>query len=410
MIIIPKPNSAEPAKHLSIIVQTTKTKYKTKMKTCLSGLFQIYFLTSIILIFYLGYRQDTALFENLMLLDGAKNDNESFTGETFFKQIYQSFNEQNLFSNDNNSSDSDRLSDNLSNSVQSEMIPLYQTIQTNKTEERSPSKSKSSNKIIQASPENVNKNWIIIAFSDSTYYPAARIWYNQLKALGYENHYLIALDDQVYEKCLSENIRTKKASSDFNRDPKSLGPSGKLSRLWSIRLTTIFNLLRTNVNVFISDVDSIWLKHQNLNLLPFPSLIDIYHGLGTKHPLEVYLKYGFVVCGCIGAYRSNERVIEFFRQTLSTCYKNCDDQVTINNLYKDKYQFEWWELPGMGMRMGRQTSGFRGGLDDENRPLTAMTLSESEVVRGKPISVDFNSLCGLGEKSDGTNNGWLAER
>ena len=47
----------------------------------------------------------------------------------------------------------------------------------------------------------------IIAFTDKTYMPLAKVWYHRLTKLGYKEHYLFTHDQEVYDELKSENCR-----------------------------------------------------------------------------------------------------------------------------------------------------------------------------------------------------------
>ena len=47
----------------------------------------------------------------------------------------------------------------------------------------------------------------IIAFTDKTYLPIAKVWYHRLTKLGYKEHYLFTHDQEVYDELKSENCR-----------------------------------------------------------------------------------------------------------------------------------------------------------------------------------------------------------
>ena len=226
------------------------------------------------------------------------------------------------------------------------------------------------------SDKNPKKEWVIIAFSDIRYMPVTIIWYKQLTKIGYNSHQIIALDSETYQKCLSENLRVSNATMPFNSH------SG-LRSLWAIRLTTIASFLQSGKNVFISDVDSIWVTYKNLDYLPFPEQIDIYHGLGTTFPPQHFHRYGFVLCGCIGAYRSNPNTIALFKELQKACKTSCDDQKTLNFMYMNVYKFQWFEAPGMRNKIGRSTAF---------KDLSAMTFSQYDVLRGR-LSMNFNERC-----------------
>ena len=221
------------------------------------------------------------------------------------------------------------------------------------------------------SQEKVIKDWTIIAFSDITYTPAAEFWYKQLSALGHNNHKIIALDDAAYKKLSSKGFRVESALFYLKHDGTS-----KLSNLWSLRLKTLQKYVESNQNIFISDVDSIWVSYRDLNDLP--ENIDTFHGTGKTYPQDVYDQWGFVICGCIGGYRSNSKTKAYFKKLVEQCDNKCDDQNTINKLLANEFQYNWKKPPGMDNRLGQATS--------PNYPnLSSMTFSDMEVQRGKKL-------------------------
>lgn len=170
------------------------------------------------------------------------------------------------------------------------------------------------------------EEWMIIAFSDKTYLPAAKIWYSQLSSLGYQNHCIIALDDIAHKTLIQDNYRVIKSYKFFDKE------TDRSNKLWLIRLHTLHDLItKQQKNVFISDVDSIWVNYRDLSLLP--KEIDAFYGTGKTYPNFFFDKYGFVLCGCIGAYRASSRTEEFFKTALRKCGKHCDDQYLINEVY-----------------------------------------------------------------------------
>ena len=183
---------------------------------------------------------------------------------------------------------------------------------------------------INGPSQSLSKNWTIIAFSDKTYIPAAKIWYKQLASLGYKNHKIIALDEEAFEILLSENFRVERPIFYFKNE-------AKLGNLWSLRLKTLQKYISNNQNIFISDVDSIWVTYKDLSLLP--ENIDTFHGIGKTYPDHVYEKWGFVICGCIGAYRANERSREFFEKLVENCKWQCDDQLSVNEMLMKGYRY-----------------------------------------------------------------------
>ena len=261
-----------------------------------------------------------------------------------------------------------------------------------KIEERKSSSQKLFNAVTsqknQNHASNEKSNWIIIGFSDIKYLPVARIWYKQLSSIGYTNHYIIALDSEVYQRCSSSklNIRVKNATSYYKPNPL-ISRVANLNRIWTIRLKTIQKLLvEEGKNVLISDVDSIWVNYKDLEDLPKSinnRSIDAFHALGKFFPEEIYQQVGFVICGCLAGYRSTSNTLKLFQNILEKCrHQPCDDQILINNIYLNDYNMKW----------SKMIPGFENNLGvSEN--LTAMTFSPFDIRRGKNFQ-EYNDICG----------------
>ena len=198
---------------------------------------------------------------------------------------------------------------------------------------------------------NSNSTWLIIAFTTTNYLPAAKIWYNQLTKLGYTSHQLVALDTESLKILKNENFRSFPAKN-FVKISKYWDQRKKdLKNLFKIRLETINDLIvGDNLNVLVSDVDSIWLKYVDLekemsnaknSINSNQKNIDIYHSYGTVFPKFFHRTYGFVLCGCVTAYKSTKYTKKLFSILMKICEYGCDDQRTINSVYKDsKIWFE----------------------------------------------------------------------
>lgn len=118
----------------------------------------------------------------------------------------------------------------------------------------------------------------------------------------------------------------------------------KLLHLWEIRIKTVEFLIRHDSNVMMTDVDSIFLKYQNLKNLP--KNIDAFYGLGTKYPKNVYNQWGLVLHQGFFAFYSNFNSKVFWRILVKNC-KRCDDQALINRVLLKNYGIEKFrKIPG----------------------------------------------------------------
>ena len=55
--------------------------------------------------------------------------------------------------------------------------------------------------------------------------------------------------------------------------------------IWQIRIDTVVEQLEAGVNIFVIDVDSIWLKYRDFSLLP--TNVDIFHADGNPMPHDI---------------------------------------------------------------------------------------------------------------------------
>ena len=233
---------------------------------------------------------------------------------------------------------------------------------------------------------NTNNDWLIIGFTDIPYIPAARVWYNQLKALGYKNFKLIALDEQTYQVMNRSGYSIDKASTYWQKEDT------RKNIIWSIRVNTIYNYLKQGKNIMISDVDSIWVDFRNLSNLP--DNFDAFHGTGREHPQEAFDEWGFVLTGGIGAYRSSPVILKFFEQVLKNCQNKCDDQEAYNKLYLN-WGARWEVLPGFEGMVGETKVSVDGNgndkaSDNENQMiLKSLVWSKNQVQRGLK-KTDYN--------------------
>ena len=161
--------------------------------------------------------------------------------------------------------------------------------------------------------------WKIIAFTDLNYLPVTKIWYRQLSALGYNNHYLIPLDNQTdtYLSNLKYPSNVSKKSLRNQKIYRTLpaidyidqNDDKKVHKIWKIRLDTVYSLLKSGNHVFTSDVDSIWTNYRNLDHLPY--LFEAFHSYGNDFPKNAYNAWNFVLCGCIAGYHRNEKSLKY---------------------------------------------------------------------------------------------------
>lgn len=91
------------------------------------------------------------------------------------------------------------------------------------------------------------------------------------------------------------------------------------------------HLLKQGNNVFLTDVDSIWVNYKNLTLLP--NNFHTFHALCTWFPQKAFDRWGFVLCGGVAGFVSHPKTIEFLDHLIQFCGKTCDDQILLNDFY-----------------------------------------------------------------------------
>ena len=185
------------------------------------------------------------------------------------------------------------------------------------------------------SPPRQSNEWIILAFTDEKYLPAAKLWYKRLSTLGYQNHHLLAMDIFSYEDLMENNYRCEIVSY-------SVADSAGHSTVWKLRLETPLQYLRKGKNIFISDVDTHWNFYFNLTQLP--PQYDSFHSYANVVPRRVLKLWGFTLCGCFIGYRANIKTVRLLEMLLQRCLevkKRCDDQVILNEMFAYSYEMKW---------------------------------------------------------------------
>lgn len=236
-----------------------------------------------------------------------------------------------------------------------------------------------------------DEKWMILGFSSESYIPIAKIWYDQLENLGYDNHFIVPTDQKAFDllKNLSEdsgNGKTFTKSYRFKMPSKFV--NSVRSGFWKMRIETIKNLMLTeNSNIFISDVDSIWVNYMDLRNLP--PLFDNFHAICGDHPKLAYKTWKFVLCGGVGGYRNSNQGKIFMDRLVKRCGENCDDQENLNEFYL-RMGMKWDEIPGSLVKLGYvpprepiyQKTKTGNTVEKINIPINVMTFNPNLVSRG----------------------------
>lgn len=188
--------------------------------------------------------------------------------------------------------------------------------------------------LLQTITPHLKSSWMVVCFSNIKYIEIVKIWYKQLEALGYTNHFIVAMDTETFD-VLSGKLQSSNVSSTKYRVIKSVRPYNatrqSLHNLWAIRLRTIHQLLSLSVNVFTSDSDTIWKKYVDLDTLP--KNYNIFHAYDIGYPKNVFRHFGFVVTGGIGGYIYSAETLELVEHFMQSCSDACDDQTVFNEYY-----------------------------------------------------------------------------
>ena len=230
-------------------------------------------------------------------------------------------------------------------------------------------------------------SWVIIAFSDKRYLPVAKLWYQHLKKLGYENHILIALDKPTYLD-LKEN-RTYRCELGLESIAKNL------NMIFKTRMEITLKYLVTGKNVFISDVDTFWNRYVDLDSL-LETKYDAYHTI-ARFPPSVFKEWGFTVCGCIAGIHSNQKTIQFYQIVLDKCGYTCDDQKLINEVYAFTYNMKWLNNEGFSesydYRVKTFNESFVARYDINCQSWIAMGLADKTVEAKMQQWEEYNKKC-----------------
>lgn len=230
-------------------------------------------------------------------------------------------------------------------------------------------------------------SWVIIAFSDKRYLPVAKLWYQHLKKLGYENHILIALDKPTYLD-LKEN-RTYRCELGLESIAKNL------NMIFKTRMEVTLKYLVTGKNVFISDVDTFWNRYVDLDSL-LETKYDAYHTI-ARFPPSVFKEWGFTVCGCIAGIHSNQKTIQFYQIVLDKCGYTCDDQKLINEVYAFTYNMKWLNNEGFSesydYRVKTFNESFVARYDINCQSWIAMGLADKTVEAKMQQWEEYNKKC-----------------
>jgi lipopolysaccharide biosynthesis glycosyltransferase len=165
---------------------------------------------------------------------------------------------------------------------------------------------------------------MVIGFTNVEYIPVAEKWCQTLQALTYHPT-IIATDNQTWGH-FSKTSCAVVRGCDWNA-------GDGLNKLWSCRLRTLLDFVEHGESVFLSDVDTIWGRYEDLGQF---TAYDIYHGQGTTWPPEVYERQKWVANAGMGWWRATSYTVKVLKELVDRCGASCDDQRVLNEFYLDK--------------------------------------------------------------------------
>ena len=195
---------------------------------------------------------------------------------------------------------------------------------------------------------------IILTFADWEYGNTALKWYQRLEFLGYNEHFIVTIDEQLslaLRRNHSDNVvRWVNMPYTPCKSKTDKKPIFRL-QLFALRWKFIYEQLKLGQHVLLSDADNAFWRFLPMRQLEDDLEFDIFLSYAAGYPERIFDKMGFTICGCLVWLRSNPRVLQFVENLLFMCGEcfaaadndntkfcecACDDQVKMNELlYKD---------------------------------------------------------------------------
>lgn len=254
-----------------------------------------------------------------------------------------------------------------------------------------------------------NLGWKILAFVDIHFLKIGQIWWTQMLKLGYDNILIMAMDLETFD-ILKTQIGRKDINGNFLKEkhirmsPYSLesfvehevgaqnvsdlsNPEHRVFKrksIWKIRIRSIMFMLEEGYSLFLSDVDSVWLKYYDLNTY-FPDNIDAFFiKVNNSFPGKARKEWNFVVSGGVTAFRPTAAILKMHEELMFWCSWNCDDQIQLNYRLLE-YGIKWLEEDelNMGKAYNDKIGHFyKFGYTNAKNFLRAAVFDEKEAIRG----------------------------
>ena len=204
---------------------------------------------------------------------------------------------------------------------------------------------------------NQKGQWKIVAFASSNYLGITKAWYDRLTDLGYTEHVVAAMDDQIFAALAQLGYRVEDHVVSPSEKPEPGEPvkgwGRHLWKLWRYRLAYVNRQTQMGRSVFLVDVDTMWNRKVELKDMfdgtPEDAATDVFFSQGTVYPHDAFDAWGFV--GCMGsvAFRATPRTSALLKAAMEDCKEGaCDDQVAMNGALLRKYGIQWNRNTGLG--------------------------------------------------------------
>ncbi|GMH17511.1 hypothetical protein Nepgr_019352 [Nepenthes gracilis] len=103
------------------------------------------------------------------------------------------------------------------------------------------------------------KKEIIVALANSNVKDMLEVWYTSIKKVGISNFLVVALDDEIYSFCKSNNVPVYKRDPDEGVD--SIGRTGGNHAVSGLKFRILREFLQLGYSVLLSDVDIVYLQN-----------------------------------------------------------------------------------------------------------------------------------------------------
>jgi hypothetical protein len=180
-----------------------------------------------------------------------------------------------------------------------------------------------------------NNSYLVIAIGNYGFLKLILNWAEYLKKLKITNYIVFTADKRVYKELSKSNINTYFLETNIKVSKnsqfyKSLG----FNKLVYLKLLIVYRLLKLNINILLSDVDTVWLKDPIRYINTKDYDLQIQSDDPDFKPKE---KSSFNT----GLYyaKSNKKTIRFFKKVLNLSLiipNRTDQEYFISILKRDK--------------------------------------------------------------------------